>query len=113
MNNVKFYFSADDSEMKNDLEKTFGNDLVFSEERDFIGDTIFVYIIPATALAFQILDFVLTHVVDLKKVKNKGKNAKSDVREKRRVEIDGQTITLINYSAEEIRTILSSLGVEE
>ena len=112
MENVKFLFSQDDIEMKDDLERTFGDSLQYSEEFDYIGDIIAIYVIPATALAIQIIDFTLTHlVVKDYGTKNKSENEKEDVREKRKVEVDGQRISLVGYSADEIVKILSSLGL--
>lgn len=111
MTNVRFLFSKDDLEMKTDLEREFGKDLRYSEEFDFIGETIAVYVIPATALAVQVLDFVLTHMVDKDKLKkHKRKNAKNDVKEKRKIEVEGHIITFIDYTPEEIAKVLSALG---
>lgn len=112
MENVKILFSRDDREMIEDLKKEFGGELSFAEEYDFIGDTILIYVIPATALAVQVLDFILTHIVDKKKEAKENKDLKKeDAREKRIVEINGEGISFIDYSAEEMEIILKSLGL--
>ena len=114
MVNVKVLFSKEDGEMIEDLKKVFGEELSFTEEYDFIGDTIFVYVIPAVALAVQVLDFILTHVVNKQKeTKENNASISKDVREKRKVEIDGERISLVGYSAEEIEQIAKSLGLEK
>lgn len=112
MENVKILFSKEDVEMMEDLKKEFGEQVSFGKEYDFIADAIFVYVIPATALAVQIMDFILNHVVDKDKDSKKNKDdKKDDPRKKRKVEIDGERISLVGYSAEEIRVIAESLGL--
>lgn len=107
MVNVKFLFSRDDNEMIEDLKKEFGEELALTEEYDYIGDTILVYVIPTAALAVQVLDFIFTHIVDKKTESKKDKQARG----KRKVEIDGERISLSEYSAEEIKVIAESLGL--
>ncbi len=97
MENVKILFSRDDREMIEDLKKEFGGELSFAEEYDFIGDTMLIYVIPATALAVQVLDFILTHIVDKKKEAKENKDLKKeDAREKRIVEINWEGISFIS-----------------
>ncbi len=114
MNSVKFLLAKDDSEMRSDLEKTFGEDLTITEEYDFIGDTIIIYAVPLTALGLQIVDFILTHIIDKSDNISKMTQEKKEKRkiiEKRIIEIDGERISLKEYTVDEMKTILYKKGV--
>ena len=114
MGNVKFLFSKDDIEMKDDLIEVFGKEISISEEYELtgIGEFLTSCVIPSSALAVQIIDFILSHLVNNNKQIKQKKSADKAIKELRKVEIDGQRISMVGYSAEEIKIIASSLGLK-
>ena len=106
MPSVKFLFSEEDLEMKNEIEESFGKDIPYTVEHDFIGQAIAIYVIPTATLAVEILNFVFTVIQN-----NAKENEEKDIKQKRAIEVDDQRISLNDYTKDELIEILSSLGV--
>lgn len=108
MNTIKICFPISDSEMKAAVENLVGNELELYEERSVTGmEIVFVAIIPATALALQLADFILTHFVkDPQKPKG---DEKEEKKKERKLEISKSRISLYNYPADEAKILLETL----
>lgn len=103
MKELRICFPIDDVEMKEAVDKEFGENVTYIEERSATGmEIIFVAVIPITALTVQILDFILTHFVPKDDEDKKKKSG-------RKIEFSGSRMTLYNYEPEEAVKIIKGL----
>jgi len=94
--------------MKHEIKKLFGENIDFVEERSVTGmDIVFVAIIPVASLTVQVIDFILTHFV--RNEENLSDAEEEKKKQCRKVEVSNSRITLYDYSAEEVISIIRSI----
>lgn len=103
MKELRLCFPIDDIEMKDAIDKEFGDGVTYIEERSATGmEIILTAVIPIAALTIQTLDFILTHLV-------KYEDEEEPIDRGRRIECFGTRISFYNYSAEEVIKILKEM----
>ncbi len=103
MEELRLCFPIDDIEMKQAIEKEFGKDVTFIEERSATGmEILLVAIVPIVSLTVEIIDFVLTHLV-------KKKEKEEPKKKERRIEVYKSRIVLYEYPPDEAIRILKKV----
>ena len=92
-----FEFKEDDLQFKELLQEKFP-EVEFSRVRGFDANTfVFVALIPLLSLTVEIADFIMSHMV-------------SQAGKERKVIIDGESVTLENYSRNDVIKIIKALN---